>query len=83
MPDQFLLIKIEGMHCHRCQHAIQRVLQSVDGVYEAEVDFPSRLASVLYDPTKVGIRQLIDTVAEAGYHANGFMQHEAPEVSQG
>jgi hypothetical protein len=24
--DQFALIKIEGMHCHKCEEAIQRAL---------------------------------------------------------
>jgi copper chaperone CopZ len=87
MPDQFLLIRIEGMHCHRCQQAIQRALHARDGVFEAEVDFPTRQASVLYDPGKVNVRELMDVIADAGYRATGFMQgqeaHQASSVEPG
>jgi copper chaperone CopZ len=72
--DQFVLIKIEGMHCHRCQRAIAKALQANRGVHEVEVDFLSGQASVLYDPGAVSVRALMDTVAQAGYRATGFSQ---------
>ena len=75
--DQFVLIKIEGMHCHRCEQSIKKALQANPGVHEVEVDFASGQASILYDPNQVKIRQLVDTVADAGYHASGFTQGRA------
>ena len=75
--DQFVLIKIEGMHCHRCEQSIKKALQANPGVHEVEVDFASGQASILYDPKQVKIRQLVDTVADAGYHASGFTQGRA------
>ena len=72
--DQLVLIKIEGMHCHRCQQAITKALQANPGVHEVEVDFPSGQASVLYDPASVNVRALMDTVVQAGYRATGFSQ---------
>jgi len=72
--DQLVLIKIEGMHCHRCQQAIGKALQSNPGVHEVEVDFASGQASILYDPAAVTVRKLIDTVSQAGYRATGFSQ---------
>jgi len=74
--DQFVMIHIEGMHCHRCQQAIQKALQVNSGVHEAEVDFASGQASVLYDPAKVSIRQLMDAVSSAGYKPTGFTRKE-------
>ncbi|HEX2972117.1 MAG TPA: heavy metal-associated domain-containing protein, partial [Tepidisphaeraceae bacterium] len=53
--DQLVLIRIEGMHCHRCQQAIKNALQANAGVHEVEVDFPSGQASVLYDPAVVNV----------------------------
>jgi uncharacterized protein len=70
--DQFVVIRIEGMHCHRCQQAIQKALQRHEGVHEVEVDFPSASASVLFAPGSVTVRQLMNTVKEAGYSAVGF-----------
>lgn len=74
--DQFVMIKIEGMHCHRCQQAIQKTLTQIPGVHEVEVDFPSRQASVLYDPRRVKVRDLMDTVTQAGYKPVGFTQSQ-------
>ena len=72
--DRLALIRIEGMHCHRCEVAIQRALQKHPGVHEVEVDFNSGQASVLFDPERVKVNQLIDAVNQAGYHAAGFTQ---------
>lgn len=77
--DQFVMIKIEGMHCHRCQKTIQQALQRHAGVHEVEVDFPSGQASVLYDPAAVKIRELVDTITEMGYRPTGFTQGRAEQ----
>src|SRR5437868_627433 len=37
--DQFVMIKIEGMHCHRCEQSIKKSLGDIPGVHEVEVDF--------------------------------------------
>lgn len=72
--DQFVLIRIEGMHCHRCEQAIKKNLQRQAGVHEAEVDFASGQASVLFDPKQATVTQLIETVKETGYKPVGFTQ---------
>ncbi len=79
--DQWVLIKVEGMHCHRCQAAIQRELATHAGVHEVEVDFASGQASVLYDPQSVKVRQLLESINQAGYRATGFTQGQADRVS--
>jgi copper chaperone CopZ len=70
--DQFVLIRIDGMHCHRCEQAIKKSLSRFPGVHEVEVDFNSHQASVLFDGGQVDIRELMQGVEEAGYHATGF-----------
>lgn len=72
--DQLVLIRIEGMHCHRCQQALTKALQANEGVHEVEVDFASGQASVLYNPSSVTVGVLMETVAQAGYRATGFSQ---------
>jgi Cu+-exporting ATPase len=72
--DQFVLIRIDGMHCHRCEQAIKKSLGRFDGVHEVEVDFNSHQASVLFDAGRVGIAELMKAVEETGYHATGFTQ---------
>lgn len=72
--DQLTLIRVEGMHSHTCVTTIQKALEANPGVHEVEVDFPSGQASVLYDRSAVSVRQLVESVNEAGYRATGFSQ---------
>jgi copper chaperone CopZ len=72
--DQLVLIKIEGMHCHKCEQTLQKALASHAGVREVEVDFNSGQASVLFDRGAVSINELMNTVNEAGYRATSFIQ---------
>lgn len=72
--DQLVLIKIEGMHCHKCEQTIQKSLASHAGVREVEVDFNSGQASVLFDRGAVSVNELMNTVNEAGYRATSFIQ---------
>ncbi len=75
--DRLALIRIEGMHCHRCEAAIRKALQALKGVHEVEVDFPTGQASVLYDNDRVNAKQLMQAVTDAGYKATGLSQREA------
>jgi copper chaperone CopZ len=80
--DQFALIRIEGMHCHRCEETIQRALQTLPGVHEVEVDFASGQASVLFDPKSVAVPQLVESITDAGYRTTGFSQGQADTASR-
>lgn len=75
--DQLAVIRIEGMHCHKCELSIRKALAQHSGVHEVEVDFPSGQASVLHDADAVTVRQLMESVNAAGYHATGFTQQKS------
>lgn len=79
--DQLALIRIEGMHCHKCEKLIQKALKQFPGVHEVEVDFNSGQASVLFDKGSVTIKQLMSAVNAAGYRATGFNQRQPPGAS--
>lgn len=72
--DHLVLLQIEGMHCHRCEQAIQRALGRCRGVREVEVDFPSGQASVLHQHGSVTAQELMQAVESAGYRARGFIE---------
>ena len=71
-PDDLAVIRIEGMHCHRCEQVIQKSLKRLPGVNEVEVDFPTSQASILFDPKAVSIADLMTAVVQAGYKTAGF-----------
>lgn len=70
MFDQLLLIRIEGMHCYRCEEVIRRAVERSGAVYEVEVDFPSGQCSVLFDPTRGEVDRYLEAVAELGYRVS-------------
>ena len=79
--DQLAVIRIEGMHCHKCEQSIQKALSAFPGVHEVDVDFASGQASVLFDRGSVSVSKLMEAVNEAGYHATGFTQGQVDRTS--
>jgi len=75
--DQLAVIRIEGMHCHKCEQTIQKALSGFPGVHEVEIDFNSGQASVLFNRGAVTVKQLMEAINEAGYRATGFTQGQA------
>jgi copper chaperone CopZ len=76
--DQLAIIRVEGMHCHKCEKSIQNGLMREEGVHEVEVDFLSGQASVLFDPSKIQVGKLMELIQEAGYRTNGYTKSGAP-----
>jgi Cu+-exporting ATPase len=60
-------IHITGMTCTTCARTIAKGLSQTPGVEQADVNFASEKASIKYDPTKVDLAQIKDTVSELGY----------------
>ena len=79
--DQLAVIRIEGMHCHKCEKSIQKLLSGYPGVYEVEVDFNSGQASILFDRGSVSVSQLMQAINDAGYQATGFTQGQADRTA--
>ena len=58
---------ISGMTCQACAISVEKALESVPGVREAEVNFGSRSARVLRDPETAQGAALRSAVTKAGY----------------
>ena len=71
-------IAIDGMACDACANRLQAELRDLDGVVEVEVDFASSRARVLFDPTRVSARGLVDAVVETGFEGR-IVEGDAPE----
>jgi Cu+-exporting ATPase len=60
-------IQITGMTCATCARTIKKGLSKTPGVEQADVNFASEKASIEYDPTKVDLAKIKDTVSQLGY----------------
>lgn len=79
--DELAIIRIEGMHCHKCEQAIRKQLCVHEGVHEVEVDFNSGQASVLFNRVLVKVRELMDAVEQAGYRAVSYTMSQKNDPS--
>jgi Cu+-exporting ATPase len=60
-------IHITGMTCTTCAGTIKKGLSQTPGVEQADVNFASEKASIEYDPTKVDLSKIKNTVSQLGY----------------
>jgi len=60
-------IHITGMTCTTCAATIEKGLAETAGVERAKVNFASEKASIDYDPAKIGLAQIKNTISQLGY----------------
>ncbi len=60
-------IKVLGMACAGCKAAVEKALQSLEGVSSARVDLAAKTAYVTYDAGKLTGKDLQEAVQKAGY----------------
>jgi P-type Cu+ transporter len=68
MPEtKQLTLPITGMTCANCVATVERSLKKVNGVEGASVNLSSERATVEFDPSLVGLDDLVGRVRRAGY----------------
>lgn len=60
-------IKVEGMHCTGCEHAVSSALERLEGVRDARADHEAGRVRVSFDPERVGEEELRRQIEETGY----------------
>jgi copper chaperone len=63
------VLKVKGMTCGGCVRSVTRILQGLPGVQSAEVSLDQANARIAFDPARIGIEALRQSVREAGYEA--------------
>ena len=62
-------LTLDGIACAACAWLIERQLQRVDGVAQADVNFATHRARVRYDPQRTTVSALLAAVHGVGYAA--------------
>ncbi|WP_274648493.1 heavy metal translocating P-type ATPase [Paenibacillus humicola] len=60
-------LQITGMTCAACANRIEKGLNKLEGVSAASVNFALEKASITYDPAKIGIGNVEETIKKLGY----------------
>ncbi len=67
--NSHVTIPIGGMTCAACAQRIEKGLSKLNGVVMASVNFATEKATVAYDPQKVRLSALRQTIEKLGYKA--------------
>jgi len=67
MTTETTHLEIGGMSCATCAGTVTESLEALDGVETASVNVATDEGTVAYDPDRVGLDQLFETVRDAGY----------------
>ncbi|MEG2917172.1 MAG: heavy metal translocating P-type ATPase [Clostridium sp.] len=59
--------KIQGMTCSACANRVERVINKLDGVENANVNFATEMLTVNYDESKMNNDKIEGAVVKAGY----------------
>ncbi len=62
-------LKVTGMTCGGCSSRIHNALKKKEGIIDDEVEYPSDLAVVKYDPDKITEEEIIKVIKKAGFTA--------------
>lgn len=62
-------IKVEGMSCDHCKHAVESALTNLDGVSTADVNLDAGNVKVDYDDNKVSMTNMKGAIEDQGYDA--------------
>jgi P-type Cu+ transporter len=77
-----LRLDVDGMTCASCAARVEKKLSRVEGVEESSVNYATEEATVVYDPARVEVDDLLEAVSAAGYsaHVHGEAAREATSV---
>jgi Cu2+-exporting ATPase len=64
-------LRLAGLTCAGCAGAVERALRAEPGVIEANASYGTQRASVLWDPERTRLSDLLGAVRRAGYDAAG------------
>ncbi len=66
-PSAEVQLEVAGMTCASCVHHVEKALEGVPGVSQAEVNLALERAHVFFDPQSAGTKDFVRAVNQAGY----------------
>jgi Cu+-exporting ATPase len=67
MKETKITLPVTGMHCANCSSTIERNLRKLDGVADANVNYATEKAMVVFDADVLSEDSIIDRINDVGY----------------
>lgn len=65
-----VVIPVKGMTCAGCSAAVRVAVKRLDGVVSVEVDHEKASATVVRNPEKVTVEQIVEAINRTGFKAS-------------
>ena len=63
---------LENIRCAACLWLNERVLRGLDGVIDVELDYASHHARVRWDPARIRLSEILESIVNIGYVAHPY-----------
>lgn len=67
-------LSVPSMNCAMCPITVRKALEKVEGVTQANVDYETKSAVVVYDDQKTSVSLLTKATQDAGYPSTEIKQ---------
>jgi Cu+-exporting ATPase len=74
-----ITIPIGGMTCAACAQRVEKAIKKLDGVTSVLVNYATEKATVVYDPQKIRLSAIRETIEKAGYKALEINKKDAAD----
>ncbi|MBX2802286.1 MAG: heavy-metal-associated domain-containing protein [Myxococcales bacterium] len=74
-------LHVEGMTCASCEVTVRTVAGKVDGVHSVDVDHATGVATVQYDPARIGPVAVASAITAMGYPTQVAVETSKPAAS--
>ncbi|MFQ6136497.1 MAG: heavy metal translocating P-type ATPase [Candidatus Hydrothermarchaeales archaeon] len=77
-----VILNIGGMTCASCSATVEKALNKVEGVVEANVNLATEKATITYNPAVTGLEEFEKAVADVGYKVLGVAEEGVEKVKE-
>ena len=72
---------LENIRCAACLWLNERVLRGLDGVVDVDLDYASHHARVRWDPTRIKLSEILESILNIGYVAHPYDASRREELN--
>jgi Cu2+-exporting ATPase len=73
---------LENIRCAACLWLNERVLRGLDGVLDVDLDYTSHHARVRWDPTRIKLSEILESIINIGYVAHPYDATRREELNK-
>ncbi|MCZ0704162.1 copper chaperone [Natronobacillus azotifigens] len=67
-----IIFYVEGMSCGHCAKSIQGSLEQLEGVWHSDVSVVDKTVKIMYEISKIDIKNLIKAITDTGYQVIAY-----------